>query len=110
MATTPRLKLPYPEEFTDPWFETFTAFVEAVDVALYAAREDRNTLIFGGGVVTFNASTGVLAWTSDIFFLSPVTGYRWKLATGSVTVADGQLAFATVSRAPQSENVVTLTV
>lgn len=110
MASTPRCKFPYPDETANPWFDIFESFVEAIDLTLYTTREDRNIVVFGGGTMTWNSGTGVLAWASDIFLMSSVTGYRWQLPTGNVTLADGQMAYMTVTRAPQTQQVVSLVV
>lgn len=111
MATTPRLKLPFPNENSDPWFESFEAFAKSLDAALYAAREDRNTVLMGGGTLTFTASSNSLTWGANIEFFSPITGYLWRIAgPGNVTLADGDVAYVTVTRAPQQVTVVTLAV
>jgi len=102
MATTSRLGITYPDEKSRSWFDSFTAMMGQIDEALYAGREDRNIVLSGGGTFTFSASTGVLAWTSAIAVLAPITGYQWQIAAGNVTLADGQLFYITVARGPQS--------
>lgn len=110
MPTTPRLKIPYPSENANPWFDSFEDMTNAFDAALYASREDRNIVYSGGGTVTFNSGSGVLAWSANIDIFSPLTGFIWRVAAGNVTLADGQCCFITLSRAPQTTGVYTLTV
>jgi hypothetical protein len=108
--TTPRLLIPYPDDNTAPWDSVFEAMVLAIDSSLYVPREDRNIIIFGGGTVAFNATTGLLSWSADIALLSAVTGYKWIVPTGSITLNDGQLFYITVARAPQTNTTNTPTV
>lgn len=108
--TTPRLLIPYPDDNTAPWDAVFEAMILAIDASLYVPREDRNIVIFGGGTVSFNATTGVLSWSADIGLLSSVTGYKWVVPAGSVTLNDGQLFYITVARAPQTNTTNTPTV
>lgn len=108
MGTTARLKLPYPDEFVDPWYDAFVALVQALDFSLYTIREDRNIILSGGGTVAFDATSGTLSWTAPIYLLSSVTGYRWRIDAGSKVLTDGQLAYITIARAPQSEVAYTL--
>lgn len=59
MPTSPRTHFPYPDADTAVWNETFQAMVDAIDASLYASREDRNIIMFGGSTCTFNSGTGV---------------------------------------------------
>lgn len=111
MPTSPRIRLPYPDEDSSPWNEVFKAMVEAIDLSLYSHREDRNTIFSGGGNMSFTASSGVLTWAEDIDLLAAFTGYRWRIqGPGSIALLDSQLAYLTIARAPQSLAVYTLTV
>lgn len=103
MPNTPRVKIPYPEEAADPWFDKFEQTMLALDEALYAAREDRNLVITGGGTISFDSTTGSLAWTDDIDIITPITGFSWRIAgPANITLADGQLAYLTIARGPQN--------
>jgi hypothetical protein len=99
---------PYPSENQDPWFDALEQMIAATDVSAYASREDRNTICFGGGTVSFNtASNPNLTWSAPISLLSPVTGFLWTILAGSANLADGQVLYADLVRAPTSNQVVT---
>jgi hypothetical protein len=106
MPTSPRLNWPYPSENQDPWWEKFKSFVEAVDQSFYTTREDKNFVLFGGGTVSFDASSGLLSWTDPLEGVAATTGYRWNIPTpttgGSVTLQDGEFFYVELTRAPQS--------
>jgi len=106
MPTTPRLNWPYPAENQDPWWEKFKSFATAVDASFYTTREDKNFILFGGGTVSFVASTGVLSWTDPIQGVAATTGYHWYIPStttgGSVTLQDGEFFYVELTRAPQS--------
>lgn len=109
MPISPRIHFPYPDEGSKPWDAVFTAMVEAIDASLYAEREDRNLLITGGGIMTFEALTGVLTWGANIEVFAATTGFFWVIpGPSSLVVDDGNVLFVTVSRAPQSSVGVTL--
>jgi len=106
MPTSPRLNWPYPGQYSDPWWQKFKSFVEAVDASFYTTREDKNFVLFGGGTVSFNSTTGVLSWTDPLEGVAATTGYRWNIPNptsgGSVTLADGEFFYVELTRAPQS--------
>lgn len=107
MPNTPRLNWPYPRENTDPWFEAFVALVEAIDASTHASHENSQTILMGGGTVTFNTSTGQLAWSAAFEFTSPYTGFLHTLAAGNVTVADGEMAYVPLTRSLTANETVT---
>jgi hypothetical protein len=106
MPVSPRLNWPYPNENTDPWWEKFKSFVTAVDASFYTTREDKNFVLFGGGTVSFDATSGVLSWTDPIQGVAATTGYHWYIPStttgGSVTLEDGEFFYVELTRAPQS--------
>lgn len=108
MPTSPRTHFPFPDENSNPWAAVFESMVDAIDTSLYTIREDRNIIIMGGGTMTFTAGTGVLTWAADIDLFAAVTGYLWRIQPGNTTVADGQLIYITVTRAPQSLTTYTM--
>ena len=110
MADSPRMGWPYPDENTDPWFDAFVSMVNAMDTSVYGEREDINLIITGGGNVSFNSSTGVLAWSATINLTSAVTGFLWQLPPGSVTLANGQYAYVSLIRAPTSNVTLSMNV
>lgn len=109
MPLTPRAKLPYPSEQRDPWFDQFLAFVQAVDSAVYAEREDRNLIIMGGGAVSWDATTGILSWAANIEFASTPVGFLWRIVAGNILVPDAQFLYFQAVRSPTDNVNVTLT-
>ena len=110
MPLTPKLGLVYPNDQNRNYYATFVALVNALDLGIYSRVEDANLIFSGGGTFSWNAGTGVLSWSSTIDILSPVVGKNWTVAAGSATLADGQVAFVTLSRAPSVNTSVTIEV
>jgi len=110
VPNTPRTLIPYPSENSDPFFDQFVGMVEAVDSAVYAEREDRQTLLTGGGSIAFtiNLSTlkGRLSWDGNIRIPAPITGFYWYIAPGYVDLLDGNAFYVTVPRAPTQNTAV----
>ncbi len=102
MPETSRIKWPFPREFEDPWYDTFVTFIEAVDASMYTTREDRSSLLMGGGTVSFNITgfDGALSWTQAISLLSPIAGLLINFEPTTVTLLDGEMLYANVTRYP----------
>lgn len=97
---SPRMQWPYPAENEDPWWDTFQDFIRAADSSVFAARDDRNLILMGGGTVAFNAGTGSLSWSSQIEIFSPNSGFLNLIPAGNIVLADGQVFRARLTRAP----------
>ena len=108
MPLSPRLQWPYPSENQDPWWDGFVALVQAMDNSVFAAMEDRNIVLMGGGTMAFTASSGLLAWDDDIEINSPVSGFRHTIAADDITVADNAMVYVEVSRNLTANAVLTL--
>jgi hypothetical protein len=108
MPLSTRAKLPYPSEQRDPWFDQFLAFVQAVDSAVYAEREDRNLVIMGGGAVSWDATTNILSWVANIELPASPVGFLWRIVPGSLVVADNQFIYFQAVRSPTDNVNVTL--
>jgi len=102
------MRWPYPAEYVQNWYETFRSFVESADASGYAAREDRQLIITGGGAITWNGTTGIFTWASPIKIVSPITGFQVQVAAGQVTITDGQVIYLSLTRAPT--RIVTATI
>lgn len=100
MTTTPRAHLPYPDEQTDPWWQKFLDLVQAIDANVFAEWEDRNLLVMGGGIVSWNAITETLTWADIIEFNSAPTGFLWRVLAGSMLVRDGEYVYFQAIRSP----------
>jgi len=100
VATTPRSHLPYPDEQRDPWWQQFLDLVQAVDANVFAEWEDRNLIVMGGGIVSWNAISETLTWAQNIEFNSAPTGFLWRVLAGNLTVRDGEYVYFQAVRAP----------
>jgi len=100
MPNTPRMNWPYPAENQESWYEAFKTFVESMDASGFAAREDRQLILSGGNVVSWDGASSILQWTGTINLVSPITGFQVQIAPATVTVQDGQVVYAVLTRAP----------
>lgn len=103
---TARMAIPYPSEFEDPWFAAFVSLMESLDGHDFAAFEDRNLFVMGGGTFSWDAGTSTLTWGGDLELNTPSTGNLQTLAAGSQVISDGQMWVVDVSRG--ASDVVTL--
>ena len=110
MANTPRMNWPFPNEDDAPWYERLKAFVQSQDASGYAAREDRQIVLAGGGTVLWSATGGALTWSDTIQVVSPITGFLLNIAAGSVTLGDGQVLYVPLVRAPTRTQTVSVAV
>lgn len=103
MTDSPRMGWPIPTENFDPWYEAFIAMVGAMDASAFAAREDRNVLLIGGGTVSYSvdggSGVGTFTWSAPIEFTS-LTGFFESLPAGSIGLLDRQMMYVTFVRAP----------
>ena len=100
---TPRMQAPYPSRETDPWYDEFVNYVNAVDASSYAYREDRHLIFMGGGTIAWDLATEMLSWTEDLLILSGVMGRFWFLnGPGSIELSatNGIIWYTEVNRAP----------
>lgn len=111
MATSPRMRWPFPNEGADPWYDSFAAMVDASDASAFAAFETQGIFISGGGDFTFNASTDSLSWDADAQINNAVVGVPQFFDAGAVTLQDGQFAYVNLVRgAPPEAPFVTIKV
>jgi hypothetical protein len=97
---TQRMGITYPDEFSEPWFQAFIDFVDALDGHHFASFEDRNLFFTKGGSFSWDSITEVLDWSADLILISPSTGIIETLAAGSVDIADGQMMAVDLTRGP----------
>jgi len=91
---------PYPNKDTDPWFDIFESMVTAMDSSGYSAREDRSIIWSGGGDVTWDAGSNTLTWPLPFVAFSMIAGFKLTIPAGSVTIADGEVLYVTLTRSP----------
>jgi len=103
---SPRLRWPYPEPNQQVWFDVFEAMVGAMDSSGYASREDRHIIVMGGGY--FLLDSDILSWTEDVELLAAITGTKWIIPAGSINLADGEMTYLNLDRAPVTNSTLTL--
>lgn len=89
------LKIAYPEEHQDPFYETYESQVNSTDEILFMQKIQNNLIIGGGGIISFSSITQQLTWTQD--FIVPVFHYGKKItlsygpdnATRVASILDG---------------------
>lgn len=108
MAKSPRLDWPLPDNSQGFTYEAFVDLVNEIDASVYATREDRQLVLMNGGNFSFNATSGVLSWSSSLEILSATHGILWTVAAGSVTLTDGALAYVNLVRGASVNTTVTI--
>ncbi len=106
MPTTSRMSIPYPSQYAEEWFTTWQSMMSTLDSLHFAAFEDRNLFVLGGGTWTFDADTGEVTWSSDLVFSTPSTGNPQTLASGADTVEDGEMLTVDLSRGASAPTVL----
>lgn len=96
------MQWPFPSEDADPWYELWLGFVRAMDSSGFAAREDRNLIISGGGTITWNAGGPGLNWTAPFNIYSPSTGFLVQLQANTLNPVNGGVIRFDVVRHPGS--------
>jgi len=110
MPNTNKMQWSYPARDDDPWYEKIEQLTIAQDSSGYASREDRHLAFSGGGVVAFNATTGVVSWDTAIEILSPIAGFKISMIASSFVLLDGQVAYINLVRSPTRNISTTPTV
>lgn len=96
---TERLGIGFPDLQEDPWGDLMHATIKNFDASIWAAVEDRNLALLGGGEFKLTTSSNVLEWTEDIILTTWATGLIWKIpGPDSILIADGQVMYTEVDR------------
>jgi hypothetical protein len=112
-ASSPRLSIQYPSSADQQWHPIFRSMVEQIDAWLNASVEDRNLFLYGGGSISFTASTGELTFTDDLFLVTPSTGAQQRITTDHSPVTlrpSGAMWVMSVTRSSSGARDVTPTV
>jgi hypothetical protein len=100
------MRWPEPRENQNPWYPQFVTFSGAIDASVYASKEDASTIGIGGGTFTFDATSGVITWSTTISLLSAYVGFLWQLIPGQISLDDGQIFYVELPRAPTDQTTV----
>lgn len=94
---TQRLRIPYPSDGQDPYYPAFQSMVQSLDTITFSGISDRNTLMYGGGNVTW--LNQVLTTTEPLVYVEPTFGQRQTLATMSeLSIPLGHFLYVDLSR------------
>lgn len=90
------------------WGTEYGAAFTSIDEHLYAAREDRNLVITGGGKIS-HPTAGNLAWTADFEVHNAITAYKNTIDTGAIgnLASANQVLYVQIERKPASDNDIT---
>lgn len=97
MPQTPNFLWDYPAEEQEPWFDVQEAFFKNLEKAVYSLHENRNTVLAGGGTIAF-AVPPTFTWSAAIELLNLVTGKITTIASGSISINDGEILYVDVTR------------
>lgn len=78
-----------PSSLEEPWEDSINSFFNDTDANLFSAVTDRNLVITGGGIVTFDAVSGQLTWTDPFVLINFVTGFYQYVVDPTTTVPPG---------------------
>jgi hypothetical protein len=92
------MAIPYPSQYAEEWFATWQSMMSALDSHHFAAFEDRNLFVLGGGFWSFDAGTGLLSWSAGLVISTPSTGNAQTLPAGSATLEEGEMLTVDLSR------------
>lgn len=74
---SPFLKIPYPNEDDDPWFEGYQETINSVDEFIYGLMATAVNILIPADNIAFNSGTGILSWTGQ--FQIPIIGSGYFL-------------------------------
>lgn len=111
MKRTEVLQWPYPSYRDRVWFGLFEDLMSHSSSDAFAAIEDANLVIYGGGTISLNAGTGEVSWDEDIGVFSMVGWGKVTIPAGVIPgVADGKILCISLSRPVNTITAGTMTV
>jgi len=114
MESSPRLQVPLPSQFEEPYYQTGHDRDLAWDAGMFANAENSQLQFMSIGDVGWNKdgappSAGTLYWTADIEISAFFSPFKVVIAGGvSVEMQDGELLFFTAPRLLRDNQTVTL--
>lgn len=108
MAKTNYFEYLFPDEGERPYYTKISNFFNSLDRSIYSRLEDWNYIYFGGGTITFNSATGVLSWSAPIYLLNIMTGYKYIIQSGSITINNGETIYVNITRNLNVDTQVTI--
>lgn len=111
---SPRLGIPLPSEFEEPYYQTGRDRDLAWDVGMHANAENSQLQFLSTGIVGWDkdagsGTNGVLFWTEDIQVTGFFSPFRAVIAGGvSAELQDGEILFFIMPRVLRDNPTVTL--
>ncbi len=108
---TTRFKIPYPSEGQAAYFDVFQAMMNVLDSLDFADFEERNSIIFGGGNLSWDL-TGAnnLIWDANIEIATPTYGQKITIlpsasllsasGLGGIVIPSGNFMYIDATRGP----------
>jgi hypothetical protein len=98
------MQWPYPRDGEDPWYSSFEDMVRAEDASVFALHDEKNIILSGGGVISWDATLNTVTWALPIVLNSSQSGYAETIPTGNLTtvVNDGALGYVLFQPSPQA--------
>ena len=102
MASTTFLGITYPDENENPFYNKYKAQMQSLDRILYQAKIQSQLIVGGGGTVSFNSTTNLLTWTSDLVIPIAIYGYKINVkfgpdySTRQAALAEGSLMYVDI--------------
>lgn len=98
MPTTSRMRVPFPRQYSEEWFDRWLSFMSAIDGHHFAAFEDRNLFLTAGGTWSWDLASSTLTWDADLVIFTPSTGQPQTLSAGSFVLQEGEMLVVDLSR------------
>lgn len=103
---TSRLRIPFPEEGEDPWFDSFRGMMNGVDDIVFSIAQDRNLIFEGGGKWELDTGLDLVSWSKRLEVYQNLTGFKLFVESASVQVEDGWIGYIEMARSPE-DNIET---
>jgi len=108
--------IPIPGENSDPFYDQFLEYSRTIDLALHNLSMTQNSIISGGGSISWAAGSGLLSWTDDIYAPMFKWGYKLVLRYGpdnttrNANISNGSALVVTLPASLNGNRILNLTV
>jgi len=79
--------------------------LDTLDVDDKTNHADKNLIYNFPDKWTFNSTTGAVTWLGTILLEMPTESFNWQVLTGSISLADGEVAYCTLDRTGTTTNL-----
>lgn len=95
---TERLEIQYPEEFDEPYFDTFVSTMNSIDLSAFAAILNTNTIVTGGGAFEWDLNNEELSWNEVIKIRSIHFGFYTEVEIDTVSLDGNWIVYTEIAR------------